>query len=1446
MELWLVATDQIGAGETEVALDVDHATTLDEVANALGERIGVEPPCGLYNQRLRRLMDLSGSVADEDLRFGDSVIVAPVWWIPPSADERRGLSLSVIGGPAAGSRIPLQDGRYDVGRGEPSHIVIDDSTMSRSHFRITVSGEQCEVSDNQSSNGTFVNGRRISGPEVLPVGALIECGHSLVRLDRVDAAPPAATTPPRDKGLIRFNRPPRMHRPAPERVFKLPAVPSRPTKGRIPMISALGPLLIGLPIVILAQDPTLRIIGLVSCIGSPILALLSYSEDRRGGKGKFAADRTSFYRTLADTTEMMATSLVEEMDERRQLCPDPVELIRRVEQLAPSLWERRSTYADFLTLSAGRADQSSLATYEIPDGGDETIRMEANHELSMWKTARNVPVVVDLQQAGVVGLSGPHDEVTSMARWFVLQLSITHSPRDLVLAVAVSDGEASDWGWVSWLPHLRSETSPLSANHLAVGDSEAAAMFDALSGIIRTRRADNSNRLAANVKPLPAIVVVVSELLRVPRTALTSILEDGSGASVHVVWLGTNPQALPGECGAVLEVIDSPPSFTVSLPNVGSRLERAVVDSVSPEIALATARRMASIKDVTAGGVRGQIPRSVHLAELLGLTSISPAVVVDRWARADRSVSAVVGVSAAGPFVLDMRLDGPHALVGGTTGAGKSELLQTFVAALALSHPPNRVTFLLVDYKGGAAFKDAVALPHTVGYVTDLDGHLVARVLISLNAELHRRERLLRDHGAKDLLEMERRLPQLAPPSLLLIVDEFATLAKELPEFVDGVVNVAQRGRSLGIHLILATQRPAGIINDNIRANTNLRIALRVNDATDSDDVIGSKDAAALPRTLPGRAFARTGEAELTEVQVAYVGGNSMTATSATMARVEVLDLLYGRVLRRKAEVSADDTATDLQTLVSCMTAAVDEAAIPIPDQPWLPPLEPLIPLAALAAGGRDQATLGVIDLPHRQAQEPWVWNLEDDGSMVIYGTSGSGKTSLLRTIAASLATSHEPAELNIYGLDFATRGLSSLEHLPHVGSVVPGDDVERVQRLIQKLEREIRRRKDLFASVGASLLSEYRNSNPPEPLPRIVVLLDGYSGFTNVFDKIDFGEWIEKLPVVVGEGRPLGIHFVITGDRRTAVGLTLAGSITKRIVLRMADDDDYASLGLDGRTAKSTVLPPGRGFVDATVEFQAAVVGDAAGGDAQASALEALGMELQQRHPTAAVAKIGNLPTVIFRSALPRPDPLSALVGVGQSDLGPLMVDLESGNLLVAGPNRSGRSTLLSTLALSLAASTPDVQLYLMAPRRSPLTDLAIWIDVARGPDQCDELGRDLQDRLIERDGSELPIVVIVDDGTELADSAADSALEKIIRRGRDTAMFVIGAVETTSALRCYGGWIPEIRKDRRAFLLNPDADIDGDLVSVRLPRRAGGGMPAGRGYLVTDGVIQLAQVAS
>ncbi len=370
--------------------------------------------------------------------------------------------------------------------------------------------------------------------------------------------------------------------------------------------------------------------------------------------------------------------------------------------------------------------------------------------------------------------------------------------------------------------------------------------------------------------PLPAYVVIITPDAPVDRGRLIQLSERAAGSGVIPVWATSRVSDLPAACRTWVELpADGEASANfVRLGTVIAPLRVEALDAARFGVVARALARITDIGDVAEDA--GDVPRTIPLLQLLGSDMATSAdAVIDRWTqnasiRATRSgagyqpkLRALVGQGAQGALHLDLRQQGPHALVGGTTGSGKSEFLQAWVLGMAAEYSPERVTFLFVDYKGGSAFADCVSLPHCVGLVTDLSPHLVRRALTSLRAELHHREHLFNRKKAKDLLELEKAADPDAPPALVLVIDEFAALAKEVPEFVDGVVDIAQRGRSLGIHLIMATQRPAGVIKDNLRANTNLRVALRMADETDSDDVIGSKEAALFDPGIPDAASQR-------------------------------------------------------------------------------------------------------------------------------------------------------------------------------------------------------------------------------------------------------------------------------------------------------------------------------------------------------------------------------------------------------------------------------------------------------------------------------------------------------------------------------------------------------------------------------------------------------------
>jgi DNA segregation ATPase FtsK/SpoIIIE, S-DNA-T family len=1442
LRLRLVATRADG-DTADLELEARSDTTLEDAVEALADALG-ERPDGLraFSARTGRPLDASQPLSRAGLRHGDELVlsrngVRPTHRRP--ADER--FALAVVGGPAAGPTAPLPSTGLTVGRG--GDLALDDPSLSGRHLRFRVDGDGVSVEDLGSRNGTSVEGVRIEPKTRHPLepGQVVQAGRTLLAV--TPAAPEDDQLSADADGTIPFNRPPRIQKPLTDTIFPVPAPPNEPHRGRIPFGASLIPLALGIGLYLLTKIPTMLFFSLLS----PVMAISTYIEDRRSGRRSFAKDREHYHERLSRLRDELERERERELRTRRETSPAAPELLRRARTHAAALWERRPADPDFLSLRLGSGEQPSTLRVRVDPGGSEALRAEAEGVGEWYGALAVAPTLLPLGELGAAGLCGPEERVAGLARWLVAQAATLHSPRELAIAAVLSPERLEDWDWLKWLPHTAAATSP-TALRLVCGATPARELFEEAAGLVRRRIEDAEALSGSKRKATPALLLIVDEDVAPERPLVAQVLGRAAEAAVGVLWLGRERRDLPGECGGIVELDAAVPRLAFTDARAGRTWDDVTADCLSAELARGLALDLAPVRDTST--VRGGgVPDRIALLELLGLAELGPPVVERRWAGPAALRPVPIGAAAQEPFAVDLRRDGPHALVAGTTGAGKSELLQTFIAALALEHPPERLSFLLVDYKGGAAFKECIGLPHTVGFVTDLDGHLAQRALVSLNAELRRREHILRDAGAKDLLDMETRDAANTPASLLIVIDEFATLAKEVPEFVDGVVDVAQRGRSLGVHLLLATQRPGGVVSENIRANTNLRVALRVNETGESSDVIGAPDAARIPRGRPGRAYARTGHGELTEFQTAYVGGTAAVAREA--GEVVVRELAFETGRPATGVDNGDAPETDLTRIVRTVAGAAESGGHPRAPSPWLPPLEPVLPLGAVdaadAADPSARAVVGLLDEPSLQRQRPLDLDLEREGSVLVYGTSGSGKTTLLRTLALSLAERSGPEGLNVYGLDFATRGLGVLEALPQVGSIVAGEDEERVARLFALLRRAIESRKNLFAARGVFTLAEYNRAVPESPLPRVVVLLDGYSGFVAAFERVDLGALVDALPRLVGDGRPLGVHFAITADRRGAVPNALAGIVPTKIVLRMADEDEFASLGVPLKVVRGAQLPPGRGFLPSGLELQVAVPGEDPGGEAQAAAIATRGAEVSARHGGRRARAVEAMPTRVDAASLPAPDePLEAVVGVGDAELEAVAIELAERHFLVVGPYRSGRSTTLAAIAGSLARGPQTPELRLLAPRRSPLAQLGLWKDVVTGTDACENAALLLSQEIEQRSESAPPLVIVVDDAEELAESLGAAPLETVVRRGRDLDVRIVAACERTAAQRAFSGWLRELRKEEHGLLLMPDADVDGDILGVRLPRRTNPVYPPGRGYLVVRGTVGLVQVAA
>jgi S-DNA-T family DNA segregation ATPase FtsK/SpoIIIE len=1401
LELRLVAL----AGDERHDLRIEASPNLSagELVAAIAGELGLSGSATLRGDPVPEdapLSELALRWGDE-LRFGGK---------RPSPEPAL-VSLVVNGGPDAGLVVPLRAGTHVIGR--DGGVPLEDPSLSGRHVILTVAADgSAAVADAGSRNGSLLDGTALAPaePVALEPGRLVRAGRSLFGIELV--GPPVQ--PGSNGGVVQFNRPPRVRRTPQPRLRPFPAPPADPQRSRLPLGASLIPLVLGVGLFLITKLPTMLFFSLLS----PVMAVTTYAEDRRSGKKGFQAHSRSYRESLQDLSAELEREREAELAERRAAAPSAPELLDRARRHDPLLWERRPGDDDFLELRIGTADLPSLLTVNLDPGGNGALRKEAESLVDWYGTAPAVPVTIDAGDAGTVGIAGPRERVDGLARWLVAQAAALHSPAELAIAAALGPGTGDGWDWLKWLPHTDG-AGGLPSRRIGVGPIGARAVIEEVAHLIAARRSEGNASLGGAQGRLPHVLLLIDETVAPERSLAGEVLA-AADEGVTVIWLARQRRDLPGQSGIVLQLDDGSARLGRVDTRDGSELADVCADSLTEQRARELALALAPVRD-PGGGATQTLPVQVPLLDLLDVEAADADWVIARW-NAATGLGATVGATTGEPFALDLRLDGPHGLVAGTTGAGKSELLQSLLASFAVTHPPDRLSFLLVDYKGGAAFKDCVRFPHTVGLVTDLDAHLTRRALASLNAELQRRERILSSADAKDIADLERRNLAEAPPNLLIVIDEFATLAKEVPDFVEGIVDVAQRGRSLGVHLLLATQRPGGVVSENIRANTNLRISLRVNEPAESSDVIGTHDAARIPRDRPGRAFARTGHSELAELQTAYVGGTTVHASHERPVVVSAFTLGDGAAQAKSAN---DDAPTDLSLLVHAAQQAAERLGIEQQPSPWLEPLAASLELEDLEPG--EALTIGTIDEPQRQRQRPLSIDLEQEGSVLVYGTSGAGKTTLLRTLALSLARDASPDELHLYGLDFATRGLTPLDALPHVGAIVGGDDQERVERLFGLLRSTLERRKLLFAQAGVFSLSDYRAQRDVEPVPRIVVLLDGYAGFASSFERVNLGELIDALPRLVADGRPLGVHFAITADRRGAVPNALAGIIPTKLVLRMADEDEFAALGIEPRAVRGAHLPPGRGFLQGGTEFQIAT---AAVTDA-----------LVERYRQAQVPGIEPLPTTVERTSLPEEKELwHAVLGIGDADLAPARLDLSERHFLVVGPYRSGRSTTLRTIVESLRASTPGLELHLFAPRRSPLLDLDGWTSVATG-EGCDDAAAELAAKL----NGDRPTLIVIDDGEELAESLGAPAFETLVRRGRDLPVRVLATAERQAAQRAFSGWLRELRKEEHGLLLDPDPDVDGDILGTRLPRRSHPVFPPGRGYLVERGTVELVQVA-
>ena len=1436
--------------DVDLVLTADADATVGDVADALATRDPARPAPADSGNTLtvigadRTTLDPGLALTDSGIRSGVHIAINPASTRYPHQAARPVAVITVMDGPDRGQRLPLAAGNHTVGRSADCDLRLSDTLVSRRHLRVFLAPGSAEILDLGSANGLLLNEEQVArgswhAREQLRLGDTVLGVEFTMQAE--GAAHPA--TP-------EFNRSPVVTANYPGEKLACPELPEAQHHQRFPVLSMLAPFALGGVLYAVTRS----VASLVFVALSPMMLLANLLEGRwaaaRGNRGSMAELRQE----LNALDDAARAARADEWHARNAEHPRIVDCLAAAGHQAPLLWSRRPGAPRFLDVRVGAATLTSRLSFDRPKERRvvPAARAALDDLVGRYQSIADVPAALSLTAHGCIGIAGDLTAAPDVARAAICQLAVLHSPAEVVLAAFCGPGSWRDWEWLKWLPHVSSAHSPLTGPHLVTG-AESSALLGQLEELTRAPGGRQPNPVS--------VLVLIDASTSADRARLVELSKTGPAAGIHCIWLAPRAEDLPAACTAYINVHGNR-SATIGDSLTGTSTSGISADTVDRGTALSFSRTMSPLID--AGAVLADdsdLPRAVSWLELHDpRLADDPAAVIERWQesrsiltgpaapaagrRRPGTLRAVVGQAAGELHALDLRLHGPHALLGGTTGAGKSELLQTWILAMAAAHSPQRVNFLLVDYKGGSAFSDCVKLPHTVGLVTDLSPHLVKRALTSLGAELTYREHLFGKKKVKDLHELEKTGDPDTPPSLVIVVDEFAALVQEVPEFVNGVVNVAQRGRSLGLHLVLATQRPAGVIKDNLRANTNLRLALRMADEADSVDVLGSAEAEHIDPELPGRAVSKTGPGRLVPFQAAYVGGWTTSAQRHADVSIEELIVGEGRPWRsaEPAGLTADvdPGPTDSARITDTIRRASALAELPAPRRPWLDELAAAYDLSKLPTKRRDdELVFGVVDEPEQQRQTTAVYHPNRDGNVAIFGTGGSGKSTALRSFAIAAALTVRGGPCQVYGLDFSSHGLGMLAELPHVGSIIPGDERDRVARLLRTLMATLDERARRYAAVRAGTITEYRHIAGQPQEPRILLLLDGFSTFRQQYETLDGGKWFDAFTALAADGRPVGIHVILTAERPGALSSRLNSAIPRRLTLRLADENEYAIAGVD-KGVLTPDSPPGRAVM-AHAELHVAVLGGSADITAQSHAITRLAATMRRQQVLAAPA-IKQLPLLVRLSELPAIADGRPTVGIADHNLSAVGFRPE-GVFLISGPPGSGRTTAVATLVTTLARTSPAPAPIFFGGRRSPLVAFGAWQQVGTNPEEIAEAAAKLERAVRDGDAS-YQFAVVIESVADFLGGPADMPLTSLIKALASYGHLVIAEGET-SAMSQSWPLLNAAKSMRSGLALQPE-QTDGMVVyKTEFPKSRRSEFPAGRGLLVENGRVTLAQIA-
>ncbi|RFS85890.1 type VII secretion protein EccCa [Actinomadura spongiicola] len=1297
--------------------------------------------------------------------------------------------------------------------------------------------------------------------------------------------------------------------PEPRLIEAPPTLPEEGAQGnQVLMILPMVGMMASLAIMTVLRNPAFMVFGAVLLVVA-VLAGAAMLLSRRGQVSRQRrAQRERYLEYLETLREELAAWEAAERARARVLDPPP-EALYDIVRDPTRLWERRRRQPDFLRVRVGTGfmpgaplDLGEQGTALTPT--DPFMLAEARAVMDRFRSAPDMPLTLPLDMAGNVSVVGTRQDVLRLMRALLAQFAAFHSPQDVAVAVACGADRAADWDWVKWLPHVLDRhrhdggapvrliaPSPLRLAALLADDLRERTDFAAEVRRGLGRR-DSFQLLRRLLVVHDTHGEVAADLVRPDETVPPADL----GATI--VHLVADQRQEPGDVSVRIRV-DGDRVEVEDLRDPAGAAMAGTVDDVPSGMLVGLTRMLAPLRlsresaeeSAAEGG-------EIDFTALWGVDDPAELDVSRMWApRSERAFLRVpIGLDDAGePVVLDLKEAaslgmGPHGLCVGATGSGKSEMLRTLVLTLAATHPPEQVSMVLVDYKGGATFAPFADLPHVAGVITNLedDAGLIERAYASLSGEVQRRQQLLRDAGnianIGDYAFERTRRPELAPlPYLLVIIDEFGELLTARPDFIELFLSIGRIGRSIGVHLLLSSQRIESGKLRGLETYLSYRLGLRTFSEEESRTVLDTPDAFHLP-ALPGFGYLKVDTSVYQRFKSGYVSGPYRGPVQTVQegdkrppVRVYTAYNVAGPPdASRGAEQPDPGAALPERSagprLLDVMVAGLVRHGRRIQDI-WLPPLPALVTLDGVTGPVRIdddgmrlpvrvepmRVPIGLLDDARRQWQGVWYLDLASAGGHVaLIGGPQTGKTTLLRTLVLSLALTHSPAQAAVYGLDLLGGGLQALAGLPNVGGIAGRSDRERVRRTVEEVHGMLDHRQEVFRRHGIDSVQRLRSMHaagrvPELPAADVVLVVDGFGAIRADFEEID-----EMITDVLTRGGGYGVHLVAGMLRWNDVRMSAQSMFGRRVELRLNDPADST---VERKLAQTIgASQPGRALTDDKLFAQVSVpalghVPDPAG---LGAAVEAAVGAVRSAWTGPVAPPVRVLPHRLDAAELPGPAEQPHLVPIGleERSFEPVLLDLfgTDQNLLVLGDGGCGKSALLRLIARSLVERyTPEQVVFaVMDPRRSLGRDVVpepYLGGYATTPRVCTGLAagvaKELEGRMPEPDDEDAapdaatagPRIVVLVDDYDLLTTAGQQPMAPFVPfvpNGPDIGLHFVVTRRVAGASRgLYDPLVQSMREIGTGALLMSGDRSEGQI----FPRVHADPLPPGRGKWIRRG---------